>query len=116
MSKHAKKTKNEETGKDEVKKNKMAVYYSTVCNEEHNSKSEVQDVSDLYAAVDKSAKTKKQSAMTEMAEHYSMVCNMEEPDKSEVQDVPDLYAAVDKSAKRKKKFPEEITPPYATVD
>ena len=118
VNKHAKKTNEEEAGKDDEEIiGEMSVYYSTVSNKEESIKCEVQDVSDLYAAVDKRARKKNESPEKKKAVHYSTTCNKEEPNsKSEVQDVSDLYAAVDKSARKKKKLPEDkLAVHYSTV-
>ena len=63
VSKYANKVSKEKAGKgDEENNNNMAVYYSTVSKkEEPNIKSEVQNISDLYAVVDKSTGRKKKS-------------------------------------------------------
>ena len=111
VNKHSKKTNEQKTckgGEDD----KIAVNYSTVCSkEEPSSKSEV---SDLYAAVDKSAGKKKNLPEDKMALKYSTVGTKEESDdKKVVQNVSDLYAAVNKGAI---KFPEDIALLYATVD
>ena len=99
-----KKTSNQKSCEDDVEKNgKKVVQHSTVvCNKEELNKCEVvQDVSDLYAAVDKSAKKKKLPVEKTAVQYSSTVHNREESNnKSEVQDASDLYAAVDKSAKK----------------
>ena len=109
VNKHGKKTNEVEAGKGEdEKKDEMSVYYSTVCDNEKSNKSEVQDVSDLYAVVDKSARKKKELPEGKIAVQYSTTCNKKVPNsKSEVQNLSGLYAAVDKSARNKKKLPED---------
>ena len=110
VSKYAKKVSKEKAGKgDKEENNKMAVYYSPVCKkEETNIKSEVQNISDLYATVDKSTRRKKKSSVEDKkAVQYSTVCGKEESNKNEVQQFSDLCAVVDKSAKRNEKLQED---------
>ena len=77
-----------------------------MCNKEEPNKCEVvQDVSDLYIAVDKSAKKKScQWTKWQYCIYSSTVYNIEESyNKSEVQDVSDLYAAVETNVKKNSK-------------
>ena len=119
VSKHAKMISKEKAGKGDKEENhKMAVYYSTVCEKkELIIKSEVQNISDLYAAVDKSTRRKKKSPEEDkMAVQYSTVSSKEESNKKEVEDVSDLYAAVYKKAKRNEKIPEDTMAPVCNKE
>ena len=77
-----------------------------------DDKIDFQDISQLYAVVDKSAKVRKPLQVDANEDSYVNY----QGTKFEFEDVTDLYAVVDKSAKKRKAKEQDLSELYAVVD